>query len=40
MENNLKKYITESLCCTTETNTILQVNYISIFKNYMTKKKG
>ena len=33
MENNLLKkyiYITESLCCIPETNTILQINYTSL----------
>ena len=34
MENNLKyMYVTESLCCTHETNTILYLNYISIKQN-------
>ena len=26
--------ITDSLCCTAETNTTVQINYISIIKNY------
>ena len=37
MENNLKEYThtykTESLSCTPETNTILQINYSSVLKN-------
>ena len=37
MEKNLKKkymyiYVTESLCCTPETNTTLYINYTSIKK--------
>ena len=33
MENNLKyMFVTESLCCTHETNTILYLNYTSIEK--------
>ena len=33
MENNLKyMFVTESLCCIHETNTILYVNYTSIEK--------
>ena len=38
-ENNLKKNIciTESLCCAPETNTLLQINYTSVFKNLKTK---
>jgi len=33
-ERNLKenKYITESLCCTPETNTTLSINYTPILK--------
>ena len=31
--NNLKKHITESLCCACETNSILQTISTSIFKN-------
>ena len=35
MEKNLEKniYITESRCCTLETNTTLRINYTAIFKN-------
>ena len=32
MENNIKIYMTESLCCTAETGTILSINYTSIKK--------
>ena len=49
MEKNLKKntyvsiyiyiYISESLCCTPETNTTLQSNYTSIKKKQIKKDK-
>ena len=41
MENNLKNihiYITESLCCTPETNIILEINYTSIKKEKRKEK--
>lgn len=40
MEKNQKKIdITESFCCTPETKTTWSINYTSIFKNRLKKKK-
>ena len=44
MEKNLKEnrhiHITESPCCTFETNTTLEMNYTSTFLNKMIKLHG
>lgn len=30
LKKNIYRCVTESLCCTTKTNTILQINYTSV----------
>ena len=39
MKNNVYICITESLCCTAEINTMLQIGYTSIIKYYGTFKE-
>lgn len=37
-KKNTYMYITESLCCTVETNTILPINYTSILEKFKKEK--